>query len=323
VPFSYVDLRNRYLAAADIILRLVAPNAPERKRALIRIEDVGPNTDPEDIRHIADVLSARGVPFSLATYPYYRDPKGSAHAGKPTSFRLVDAPDLVEALQYARQRGGSVIMHGYTHQFESADNPYEGTSGEDYEFYTAHVDAQDYVQFDGPVPGDSKAWAADRLAVGRGEFVRAGLPDPDIFEFPHYLASAADYQVVHEMFGVRYDQGTYFAGQCSSGVCSTAITPAPVGPFQQYFPYPVRDVYGSIVIPENLENISIGYNHNPPRSAQDLIDAAQAMTVVRDGVASTFFHPYLPVSELEALVTGIEQRGFRFVTPYDVLADAR
>ena len=50
VPFSYVDNGDRYLAAADLVLRLVAPDAPERRRALIRIEDVGPNTDPEQIR---------------------------------------------------------------------------------------------------------------------------------------------------------------------------------------------------------------------------------------------------------------------------------
>jgi hypothetical protein len=91
VPFSYVDTKDRYLAAADIIERTVAPDTPNRKRALIRIEDVGPNTDPGQIRAIADLLSARGVPFSLATYPYYRDPLGAAHNGTPASFRLVDA----------------------------------------------------------------------------------------------------------------------------------------------------------------------------------------------------------------------------------------
>jgi hypothetical protein len=37
VPFSYVDTKDRYLAAADIIERTVAPDTPNRKRAL-RIE---------------------------------------------------------------------------------------------------------------------------------------------------------------------------------------------------------------------------------------------------------------------------------------------
>lgn len=319
VPFSYVDTKDRYLAAADLILRLVAPEAPDRKRALIRIEDVGPNTDPDEVRQIADLLSARGVPFSLAVYPYYRDPKGTAHQGEPASFRLVDVPALVDALKYARARGGSIVMHGYSHQLEALDNPYDGTSGGDYEFYAAHVDPQNYVQLDGPVPGDSRTWATDRLAVGRAEFVRVGLPDPDIFEFPHYTASAVDYQAVHDMFGVRYDQGTYFAGQCPAGVCSTTDDPGSHGLFQQYFPYPVRDVYGSVVIPENLKNISMAYNNNPPRSTQDIIDNARAMTVVRDAVASSFFHPYLPLPDLERVVSGIQELGFTFVTPYEII----
>lgn len=314
--------RGRYLAAADLILRTVAPDAPERKRALIRIEDVGPNTDPDHIRRIADLLSERGVPFSLATYPYYRDPKGTAHSrhkGRPTSFRLVDQPELVDALKYARERGGTVIMHGYSHQFESLDNPYDGTSGGDYEFYAAHVDSRDNVQLDGPVPGDSKDWATDRLSVGRGEFVRVGLPDPDIFEFPHYAASGVNYQAVHDMFGVRYDQGTYYAGQCPDGACSTTADPGSAGRFSQFFPYPVRDVYGSVVIPENVGNISVPYNNRPPKSAEDVIGNAKALSVVRDSVASGFFHPYLPTRELDAIVTGIQQQGYQFVTPYDIL----
>lgn len=319
VPFSYVDTRDRYLAAADLIQRLVAPDAPERRRALIRIEDVGPNTDPDQIREIADLLYARGVPFSLATYPYYRDPNGTAHDGEPASFRLVDVPELTAALRYAQDHGATIVMHGYSHQYESVANPYDGTSGGDFEFYAAHVDDANSVQLDGPVPADSPRWAAERLAIGRAEFVRAGLGDPAIFEFPHYTGSAASYQAVHQAFGVRYDQGTYFASQCPGNVCSASDVLTSTGLFQQYFPYPVRDVYGSVVIPENLGNISEPYNNNEARTPQDLIDAAQALTVVRDGVASAFFHPFLPLSQLETVIDGIEGHGFRFVTPHDIL----
>ena len=151
--------------------------------------------------------------------------------------------------------------------------------------------------------------------------LRAGLPDPDIFEFPHYTASGPDYQAVNDAFGVRYDAGTYFAGQCPAGRCSTDQQIGADGLFQQYFPYPVRDVYGSVVVPENLQNVSEAYNNNPPRTVQDIVESAGAMTVVKDGVASTFFHPFLPVEQLEAVVDGIEGYGFRFVTPYEVIGE--
>jgi hypothetical protein len=84
----------------------------------------------------------------------------------------------------------------------------------------------------------------------------------------------------------------------------------------------VRDVYGSVVIPENLGNISEAFNTNEARTAQDVVDAAAAMSVVRDGVASTFIHPFLPLSQFEAVVDGIEAQGFRFVSPYDIVHNA-
>lgn len=318
IPFAYAEPGDRYLAAADLILRMVDTDAPERHRALIRLEDVGPNTDPDDIIAVADFLAGRHVPFALAVYPYYRDPHGSANNGTPTAYRLVDKPEVVDALRYATSRGGVIIMHGYTHQFEDLENPYTGTSGADYEFFVAHVDSGNNVQLDGPVPPDSRSWVSHRLAVGRAEFLRVGLADPAIFEFPHYTGSAASYRAVHDMFGVRYDQGSYFDGLCPRGSCKDETRPAGEI-FQQFFPYPVRDVYGSVVIPENLLNVSEAYNNNPARTARDIVAAAEATTVVRDGVASTFYHPYLGIETLAEVVDGIKNLGYTFVSPYQII----
>lgn len=318
IPFSYSEPGDRYLAATDLILQTIAPDTPDRRRALIRIEDVGPNSNPDDIVAIANLLSDRRIPFTIATYPYYRDPHGAANHGRKTAYRLVDRPKLVEALQYARQRGAVIAMHGYTHQYEDDKNPYTGTSAEDYEFYKAHLDEHNNVRLDGPVPPDSKAWVAQRLSTGRGEFARVGLPDPDIFEFPHYTASAASYRAVHEMFGIRYDQGSYFDGMCPDGNC--ADENAPTGErFQQYFPYPVRDIYGSVVVPENLASIIQAFNNVPARTAEEVVANAEALTVVRGGVASAFYHPYLGVELLAQIIDGITAIGYEFVSPYDVI----
>lgn len=318
IPFAYAEPGDRYLALADLIARLVVPEAPDRRRALIRLEDVGPNANPADIVAAADYLSSRGVPFSLAVYPYYRDPRGAANRGRPTGYRLVDRPDVVDALVYATERGGTIIMHGLTHQHGDRPNPYTGTSGEDYEFYQARLDETNDVQLSGPVPQDSESWALQRLSAGRGEFVRVGLDDPGIFEFPHYTASLASYRAVHQVFGVRYDQGSYFDGVCPRGDCADHSA-APGEMFQQFFPYPVRDVYGSLVIPENLLSISEAFNNNPARSAAEVVANAEAMTVVRDGVASGFFHPYLGVERLAAIVEGIQQLGYTFVSPHEII----
>jgi uncharacterized protein YdaL len=318
MALAYAEPGDRYLAAADLVLQTVAPDAPARKRALVRIEDVGPNSNPDDITAIADLLSGRKIPFSLAVYPYYRDPHGSANRGRSTAYRLVDRPELVDALKYARDRGATLLMHGYTHQHEDSQNPYSGTSAEDFEFYRARLDEGNNVRLEGPVPQDSPDWVGRRLSTGRGEFVRVGLPDPDIFEFPHYTASATDYRVVHDMFGVRYDQGSYFNGMCPRGDCADDAGP-PGDMFQQYFPYPVRDVYGSLVVPENLWSITEAFNVNPANTAADVLSHAEALGVVRDAVASTFYHPYLGVEQLTTVVDGIAAQGYQFVSPYEVL----
>src|SRR5207302_1263956 len=119
---------------------------------------------------------------------------------------------VVTALKYMQSHGGTLLMHGYTHQYEAVANPYSAVSAEDFEFYAAHIDANDYVVFDGPVALDSASWAANRLLSSDMAFLAAGLSVPTIFEPPHYAASATDYKVINSMFTTRYDRGLYFPG---------------------------------------------------------------------------------------------------------------
>jgi hypothetical protein len=65
--------------------------------------------------------------------------------------------------------------------------------------------------------------------------------------------------------------------------------------------------------------VAFAFNDNSARSPRDIVEAAAAMTVVTDGVASTFFHPFLPTDQLVEVVDGIAGLGYTFVSPYDVL----
>jgi len=314
-PYSYVGPGDRYLAVADILLKVLTPEAPERRRALVRIEDVGPRTPPAEIRAVTDYLSGHGVPFSLAVYPYYADPRGDANGGKPTFARLVDNPDLVAALKDAAARGATLVLHGYSHQYSDVPNPYSGTSGADYEFYRATVDHADNVRVGGPLPEDSPEWFRDRIATALAEFDRVGLPRPDSFEFPHYGGSAVDYQEAGRIFATRYDRGSYYAGQCDGGQCGrTDVSYREV--YGQFFPYPVRDVYGTVVVPENVGNVAPAkFNQHGARTADDIIADAKTHQVVTDSVVSFFYHPFLGAGDLRKVVEGIEGLGYRFVSP--------
>lgn len=319
VPFDYVSYGGRYLAAADLLRALALPEVPDRHRVLVRLEDVGPKADPAQLRAIADYLHGAHVPFTVAVYPVYVDVTGHYDHGRPTTLRLADRPDVVAALKYMSAHGGTLELHGYTHQYGDTLNP-SGVSGDDYEFYRVHVDRQGAVRTDGPVPNDSKTWAASRMQRGRAEMTRVGLPDPGIFEFPHYTAAAPDYRAATDIFGVRYEEGTYFSSRCrpGHGPCDHEADPATL--FQQYFPYPVRDVYGSVVIPENVGYVAPHPIHGEAHeTAADVVDNARKMLVVRDGVASFFYHPYLGVSRLREVVTGIQNLGYHFVSPTSLL----
>jgi uncharacterized protein YdaL len=309
IPFSYVTHDDRYLIFADLLFDALAPRTPERHRALVRIEDVGPDADPVQLREIADYLSSMKVPFSVAVYPRYRDPKGVKNNGVAEDYTLAKRPAVVSALKYMQAKGGTLLMHGYTHQYGAVNNPYDGASGNDFEFFTAHVDSADRVIYDGPVKEDSAAWATSRMIASGAVFAAAGLGTPKIFEFPHYAASPIDYQVVNSLFGRRYDRGLYFPGVLTGAKFNYARQ------FGQFFPYTVRDVYGSVVVPENIGNVEPeAYNTHPVRLPADLVASAERNLVVRDGVASFFYHPYLGTDHLRQLVPGIIKAGYTFVS---------
>jgi uncharacterized protein YdaL len=89
----------------------------------------------------------------------------------------------------------------------------------------------------------------------------------------------------------------------------------------QFFPYPVRDVYGTAVVPENIGNVELdASNNNPPHLPADIVASAKRNLVVRDGTASFFYHPYLGTSYLKQTVDGIQGLGYTFVSSSTMLA---
>ncbi|WP_225859019.1 DUF2334 domain-containing protein [Streptomyces albicerus] len=310
IPFAYVSESDRVIVFEDLLFDALAPDTAERHRAIVRLEDISPNSDPDELRDIADYLYSQQIPYGINVLPVYTDPNGTYNNGVPETVKLSQRPQLVSALNYMLARGAVLMNHGYTHQYGNAANPYNGVSGDDFEFYRAHVDAANSVIYDGPVAEDSTAWAQGRVDSALAEFAAAGLPRPTLWTTPHYAASAADYQVFSSNFSARLERSLYFAGTLS-GVSSD-----PNRFIGQFFPYVVRDVYGTKVIPENIGNYEPDeFNNHPPRLPADLIASAKANLAVRDGFASFFYHPYFPVQPLRETIEGIKALGYTFVDP--------
>jgi uncharacterized protein YdaL len=309
VPFTYTSETDRVLVFADLLFDALAPRTPERHRALVRLEDINPRTDPDDLRAVADYLHGQGIPFGFGLSPYYRDPQG--REDEPHELLLGDAPEVVEALRYLERRGGVLVAHGYTHQWDGASNPYNGVTGDDVEFYRVTETKGGDVRQVGPLPGDdSVAWSEHRIEAANREFARAGLEAPRIFEFPHYAASDRAYRAAARRFAVRWERSLYFAGLVSGGPVDYSRVEG------QFFPYVVHDVYGSKVLPENLGSITPSAWHSyKARQPADLVRAARANLVVRDGFAAFYFHTFLDLELLKRTVEGIEAAGYEFVDP--------
>lgn len=312
IPFAYVSESDRVIVFEDLLFDALAPATAERHRAFVRLEDISPKADPAQLRSMADYLYSQRIPYGINVIPVYTDPKGAYNGGKAETVTLAQAPAVVSALKYMLARGAVLMNHGFTHQYGNTDNPYNGVTGDDFEFFRAHVDSSDNVVYDGPVAEDSTTWAQSRVTAALAAFATAGLPKPTLWTTPHYAASATDYRVFGQNFSARLERALYFSGTLGG----TADPGRYIG---QFFPYAVKDVYGSTVLPENIGNYEPdAFNNHPPRLPADLIASAKANLAVRDGVASFFYHPYYPVAPLQQTIEGIRALGYTFVGPEDL-----
>lgn len=318
VPLDYIDANDVYLIYTDLFYDLVGSDAPAVKQAAVRLEDVGPESDPKDLRRVADYLASENVPFQVAVIPIQigQNKDGSDWYG----LSLTDRPEVVDALKYMQGKGGTLIQHGTTHQMGTMNNPYSGRSGEDYEFYQFGCTSTDtapytfeectndsYITPVGRVAQDDVDDWKDRLDAGRSVMEDAGLGEPTIFETPHYGGSVNSYVAMAQEYDARYEQGDYYASILTG-------QPSEAGEsYSQQFPFTVSDIYGGTVYPENLGNITEGeQNNHAIRDPTFLISRAKANLTVRESTASFFFHPYLDLNYLKQTVHGIKELGYEF-----------
>ncbi|HHS13247.1 MAG TPA: DUF2334 domain-containing protein, partial [bacterium] len=238
--------------------------------ALVRIEDVNPLSNPEDIRAVANYLGSQKVPFTLGLTPFYLDPEQNV------TVSISDRPELVKALHHAVKKGAALLLHGCTHQ-------YRGQTTVDYEFWDGLNDT--------PIFQDSRGYVKERINRALSECSKNGL-FPLAWETPHYAASQLDYSVINEHFSTCYER------RQTMDVTGT----------DQLLPFFIPKAEGyPQMIPENLGYISLD-NPDP----QSMLKYAANNRVVRDGFASFFFHPFVPLEALKELVNGIRELGYTF-----------
>lgn len=253
---------------ADFLHEFFAQNHPDQHEAFIRIEDIHPASNPEHIKSIADLLNKKGIPFMMAVQPVY------FHAEDQVYMTLDETPDLVKALHYAVDKGGTILLHGYSHV--------NTVTGGSIEFW-------DQLQ-DQPIPQE-EAYLRAKLEQGIAILVRHNLI-PLAFQAPYYALSREGYHIVEDHFTtlmghVQLTDQTYRVMQSI--------------PYSSQF-------NGLTVIPETM-----GYVHDDPIFLEELKGSLEINRIVRDGVVGVYFHEYLPLESLSELIQWLEQYPLSYI----------
>ncbi|HVN95070.1 MAG TPA: DUF2334 domain-containing protein [Syntrophorhabdaceae bacterium] len=213
VPFAYIGDKDRYLAFCDLMHDMLGVHHGSSHRALIRLEDVTPDEEPEVLRRAVNTLIKEDIPFQISLVPVFVDP------GSRREVRLSESPQIVDILKDATARGATLVLHGYTHQ-------YRGVTPDDFEFWDGFRNA--------PRADDSPELVREKLNGALEECFRSGLY-PVAWETPHYAASPADYVEFARVFST-FNEETMIDLQGS----------------QQSFPFATVDTRGLYIIPENI-----------------------------------------------------------------------
>lgn len=276
-PFASAGEGDRYLLFADMLHEILGEQHEESHNALLRIEDITPLDSPSRLREIADILSSRGIPFLVGVVPFYVNP------GEGIRISLSDKPDLVDALKYMVQNGGTIVMHGVTHQ-------YKGVTAADYEFWDESTGK--------PIKDETVEGIQRKLDMGIQEFMRNGLY-PLIWETPHYTGSFRLYQTIAKYFSSAMEQRLSIEDF----------------DYSQMFPYVInKDLFGQRIYPENLGYIPLDPDKEKSReSVRILLTNAKTNLAVRDGFAACFFHEFLDFDLLIELVEGVQALGYTYL----------
>jgi uncharacterized protein YdaL len=285
IPFSFIGPRDRYLVIADVLHDMLAIKHRVFRQALLRLEDISPKGKPAILAAVVQYLAERQIEFSIAVIPRYRDPFGANNNGVPEELTLSQSPQLVAVLSDALSRGAALVMHGETHQRGNTRNPFSGVSGQDFEFWDAVANQ--------PLPDESAPLVLDALDRGIAELSAVGLR-PYAWETPHYQASPLSYRTFPRRFPLTYQRVVYYTAELPQ---LNATFPGRDYAVGQFFPFLIeKDYYGQKILPENIGDIelpSVLPTEYASNDCEALLNNARYARVLRDGVASFFFHPYL------------------------------
>ncbi|MCC5909360.1 MAG: polysaccharide deacetylase family protein, partial [Clostridiaceae bacterium] len=286
------------IAFAEVLYEVFKEEGQMTNPAYIRLEDIHPLVDPKNMMDIAKILKEKNIPYMITVIPVYTNPDTGEQ------YHFSDSPKLLRVLKYMQRNGGSIVLHGYTHQFRLSE------TGEGFEFWDVEHNMPIYHNQDDEVviktrkdfesegayedhltqqKAFERNYIETRLTRGIQELANYGLY-PLAFEAPHYTMSQHGYQVTSEYFS------TYVGQLQLSDESWEIMTTAP------YITKPTF-LHGMTLLPETMGYVV----PDDPHGIDKMINLAQSYQFVRDGVVSGFYHPYLGVELFIELIERMEK----------------
>lgn len=263
--------------------------------AYLRLEDVHPAVNVKQLKEIAELLKEKNLPYMITVIPVYKDPD----TGK--TVHLKDNSELVDVLRFMQDNGGSIVMHGYTHQF------YDSETGEGFEFWDVKTDqpirqpnhekpktkedfqsTEDYNKYVENGKAFEEKYTKDHIEKGITELVEAKLY-PVVFEAPHYTMSQKGYEILSQYFSTYVGQL-----QLNDTTWKSMHSPA-------YISTP-SFLHGMKLIPETVGFIE----GDKPQAIAKMKERAVSIEKLSDGIIGAFYHPYLGVTPLKEVLKELE-----------------
>lgn len=266
--------------------------------AYIRLEDIHPLVDPDKLFEIGQILKEKDIPYMMAIIPVYTNPVTGEE------FHFSDVPKLVKVLQYMQDNGGSIVMHGYTHQYRKTE------TGEGFEFWDVEnnmpisADPEDDVSkrtaedfpddesYEAYVSAQKKferRYIETKLEKGIQELVTHELY-PLAFEAPHYTMSQYGYEVVSQFFSTYVGQVQLSDEDWQiMGTNPTITRPSFLN--------------GMLLLPETIGYVEDGSIDG----VEQMMEKAEEQLIVRDGIIAGFYHPYLGAKTFKELIERMEE----------------
>lgn len=238
-------------------------------QAYLRLEDVNPASDSKQLMEIARILERRDIPYMVSVIPVYLDPQTDLE------YHIKDAPDVRAALKYMQDNGGSIILHGYTDQYENTK------TGDGFEFWDTTRNS--------PITQNEQKYIKNRIQQGLQDLVEYELY-PLAFEAPHYAMSQNGYKLLSEYFST-------IIGQLQLTDKDWRI--------MTESPYITKPTYlhGMQLLPETIRYV----RYEDPQSIQEMKSRIHDFTTVRDGVIGGFYHPFLGAQGLIEILNEFEK----------------